>query len=159
MRDKLLLYKPLIIIFLISCLGAAALHIQNASFWMNDLMGLFLCFLAALKFFNLSRFADFFARYDLLAARIRVYALAYPFIELGLGFLYLSNITPVFTNAVLIAVMIVGTAGALNVVRSGRTVQCGCAGASFNLPVGRVTLFENLAMAAMAAFNLMNILH
>ena len=154
MPNKLLLYKPLIIILAISCLGAASISLNNTTPWMANAMGLFLCFLATLKLFNLKGFANFFARYDLAAARLKAYAYIYPFIELSLGLLYLSGGAIIFTNAATIAIMIVGSLGVIKVIRSGAVLECGCAGASFNLPVGRVTLFEYLAMVGMAAINL-----
>ncbi len=153
--ENIILYQPLIVIGLISMLGASALALTGKVPFMNGFMGLFLCFLAALKFFNLSGFTSSFAGYDLLAVRFRLYGLSYPFIELGLALLYLSGTLPLLTNILMIVVMLIGSTGVIKTIRSGTVVQCGCVGAGFNLPVGRVTLFENMMMAAMAAINLM----
>jgi len=152
--DKLRQYKPLIVILAVALVAAAGLTVGGHMAFMPASMGLFLCLLATLKFFNLQGFADTFAGYDLLAARVRAYAFAYPFIEMALGFLYLSGIAPVITNSVMIVLMLGGSLGVVQVIRRGNKVQCACVGTSFALPVGRVTLAENLIMAAMAAMML-----
>jgi len=154
LKEKLALYKPLIVIFGVSGLMALALHYGYGLHYMNALMGAFLCFLATLKFFNLSGFVMKFRRYDILAARVPVYGYAYPFIELALGTLYLADTTPIFTNILMLTVMVIGTIGLVQVVRSGKDLSCGCAGAGFNLPVGRVTIFENAVMGGMALLNI-----
>jgi hypothetical protein len=124
---------------------------------MNGLMGMFLLQLSALKLFNITGFADGFAKYDVIAARLRVYGLAYPFIELGLGGLYLSGLAPLATNLVTLAVMVVGSIGVVKMIRAGAKVSCVCVGTGFDLPVGRVTLAENAVMAAMALYNLLEL--
>lgn len=123
---------------------------------MNALMGVFLLLLAALKFFDLKGFADAFAGYDPLARRLKIYAFAYPFIELALALMFLAGALPVFSNLLLIIVFSVTTLGVIRVIQSGETVKCGCAGAGFNLPVGKVTVAENLAMIIMGIINLLS---
>ena len=152
---KLAVYQPLIVITLISVLGGFALSMNGEATLMNGAMAIFLFFLAALKLFNLKGFADAFSGYDLIAKHFRFYAYAYPFIELSLGCLYLASAIPLLTNILMVAVMAVGSIGVLKVIHAGETLQCGCVGAGFNLPVGRVTLFENTVMAIMAIMTLM----
>ena len=81
-------YAPLFVILFAAALGAAARHHTELNWswhiWMHDFMGLFLLVFAMVKLFDLSSFATGFAKYDLLAARSRTYALVYPFLELGL---------------------------------------------------------------------------
>lgn len=156
-RSKITLYKPLIVILGISLVAAAALSLNGIPA-MNGLMGTFLLFLSSLKLFNITAFAETFAKYDFIAKRSRGYALAYPFIELGLGCLYLSGGLPVLTNTIALFVMCVGNIGVAQVIRSKSKVTCACVGSGFNLPVGLVTLAENMVMAIMSAVNL-SILH
>ncbi len=156
-REKVKLYRPLIVVTLISVFGGLALS-MNGVMSMNGMMGLFLCFLAALKLFDLKGFAKTFRMYDVLAQKSNHYAMAYPFIELGLGLLILSNIAPVFANLAIAAVMGAGIPGILNAIRSGQSIQCACVGTTFALPVGRVTLAENATMALMAIVNILMIL-
>lgn len=153
-KEKVTLYKPLIVIALISFFAAVEMSFYGVMPFMNALMGLFLIFLAALKFFDTKGFAEVFTKYDPLAARVKGYAYLYPFIELGLGVMYFSGSYPIATNVLLLAVFAINTIGVIKVIRSGADVRCGCAGAGFNLPVGRVTLVENVAMLLMGLGNI-----
>lgn len=152
-QDKLKLYRPIWVILGLSVLGAAALHVAGRPFE-PALMGFFLLQLAALKLFDLDGFAMGFARYDLLAKKSAVYARTYPFVELGLGLFYLAGVWPLLTNALMMAVGLLGAAGVWQVIQKGQAFTCACVGTGFNLPVGRVTLAEDLGMAAMAALML-----
>ena len=89
--------------------------------------------------------------YDLLAAKSREWAFAYPFVELGLGIAYLINFQPIATNIATLLLMSVGAAGVLQALRQKRRIRCACLGTGLNLPMTKVTLIEDLAMAAMAA--------
>lgn len=155
-RDKIILYRPLIVIVAVSACAAAAISLQGIPF-MHGLMGMFLLLLAMLKLFDLPAFAVSFARYDVVAARSRAYALLYPFIELGLGALYLSGLFPAFTYIATMAVMAVGSIGVVRVIQQQAEIKCACVGTGFNLPVGYVTIAENTAMFAMAALALIGI--
>jgi Methylamine utilisation protein MauE len=115
--------------------------------------GFFLVF-SFFKLLNLSAFADSYAMYDIVAQRSRAYALAYPFIELGLGFAYLANVQPIAVNLVTLIVMGVSTIGVIRSLVSKRKIRCACLGAVFNLPMSTVTLIEDLLMAGMAAWML-----
>lgn len=112
--------------------------------------GFFLAF-SFFKLLDLPAFADAYRTYDLVAARSRAYALAYPFVELALGVAYLVHFQPVLTNAVTLVVMLVGTAGVVNTLARRRKIRCACLGAVFNLPMSYVTLAEDGLMALMAA--------
>lgn len=153
-QGKVKTYFPLIVILAVSFFVAVVLSVQGSVPFMNALMGVFLMILSVLKLFDVRAFADSFARYDILAQHYRCYALAYPFIELAFACLYLSDVCPVLTNLAFAVVMAVGTVGVWRVVQSGAQFQCACVGTGFNLPVGRVTLAENVSMGAMAILNL-----
>jgi hypothetical protein len=153
-RDKVNLYRPLIVIVAVSVSIAASLAMGGAIPFMRGVMGVFLSLLATLKLFNWQGFADSFSKYDLFAQRFRGYAHAYPLIELTLAWSLLSGFHMVAANVAMMAVMLFGSLGVMRVIYSGANVQCACVGSSFNLPVGRVTLAENLVMAGMAAMNL-----
>lgn len=153
LKGKISLYRPLIVITLISVLGGLALSMEGMMA-MNGMMGLFLCFLASLKLFDIGGFVMTFKAYDLFAQRHDHYAHVYPFIELGLGLLFLSGVAPVAVNLVLALVMIAGIPGIVKAIRSTETIRCACVGTVFALPVGRVTLAENSTMTLMAIVNI-----
>ncbi len=155
--SKLRLYRPLIIILDLSVVAAIAVSFSSGNAFMNLLMGFFLLFLSALKIFNVEGFAASFKQYDFLAKRTAFYAYSYPFIELGLGLLYLSGAFPIITNTIMLFVMLLGCVGITGAIKRGEKLQCACVGNVFNLPVGKVTLAENLVMASMAALNLVHL--
>ena len=123
-------------------------------------MGMFFLTFGAFKAYNLEGFKEAFKMYDILAEKSNLYATAYPFIELGLGILYLSLLTinsttlEIFTHLAAITVMGIGGLGVLNALREGRDLKCACLGNVFNVPMTHVTLIEDLGMAAMAAWML-----
>lgn len=148
-------YVPLLI--LIGYLLGITLLIEatagrfDAMRWMANFMaGFFLAF-SFFKMLDVRGFADSYAMYDLLARRSRLYALAYPFLELSLGIAYLTRFSPTLTNAVTLALMLVGTAGIIESLMNKRRVKCACLGSVFNLPMSYVTLMEDVTMAVMAA--------
>ncbi len=151
-------YLPLLVVIGLAALGACALQYPleaaNSHTWMHSFMGLFLLNFAMLKLFDLPGFADGFQMYDLLAKQNRRYALAYPFIELGLGLAYLSQIWPPVTYIVTIVVMLFGASGVLKALRDGLNINCACMGTSLNVPLSTVAIIEDLGMAIMAIFML-----
>ena len=148
-------YRPLVLILAYLLAGTAGLEVGAGGFdpmraMAHFMAGFFLVF-SFFKLLDLPAFADAYSTYDLLAARSRVYALAYPFLELGLGLAYLTRLWPTVTNWVTLVVMLVGTAGVVRTLLARRQVRCACLGAVFNLPMSYVTLTEDLLMAGMAA--------
>jgi len=89
--------------------------------------------------------------YDLIAKRSETYALAYPFIELSLGFCYLFRCYLPFINIITLMVMLVSAAGVAAELYKGKEITCACLGLVFKFPMTYVTLAEDLLMAAMAA--------
>ena len=121
-------------------------------------MGLFFVNFAMFKLINLQGFADGFAMYDLIAKRSRAYALAFPFIELGLGLMYLAAFLPIMTNILTLIVMLVSGAGVIKAIITGdKHLQCACLGTSLNVPLSTVSVIENFGMASMAIFMLWRI--
>jgi len=148
-------YWPLILVLLYIIGGL--LFVQWATgHWswhraMELFMGLFFLGFAFFKLLDVSKFADAFSSYDLVAARSRGYALAYPFIELALGVAYLFSLFPTATHVATIVVMGVGLIGVVRAVARRQAIQCACLGTAFNLPMSSVTIVENSAMILMAA--------
>ena len=152
--NKLKTYWPLISLVAIAAAAGFALN-WNAQGglmdWMHYFMGMALCSFAMLKIFNISGFADGFQRYDLLAKRSRAYALAYPFIELGLGLGYLSFAVPFLVYTATILVMGIGAVGVIKSLKTGLKINCACMGTVLKVPLSTVTLTEDIGMGVMAA--------
>jgi hypothetical protein len=114
-------------------------------------MGCFLVTLATFKLIGYRMFPDMFAMYDLLAGWFKPYAYAYPFIELGLGTTYLLNVWSPWRDWATLAIMLVGALGVVLEMRRHRVIRCACLGNVIKLPLNKVSLIEDLSMAAMSA--------
>ena len=111
--------------------------------------------LAMLKLQDVDRFATMFLNYDLLARRLPPYGLLYPFLELGAGLLMLTRLLDWLAIPV---ALFIGGVGALSVFKAvyidKRELKCACVGGSSTVPLGFVSLTENLMMIAMAVWML-----
>ena len=114
--------------------------------------------LAMLKLQDVDRFATMFLNYDLLARRLPPYGLAYPFLELGAGVLMLTRLLDWLSIPV---ALFIGGVGAVSVFKAvyldKRELKCACVGGGSNVPLGFVSLTENLMMIAMALWMLAGI--
>jgi len=147
-------YKPLgLVLLYVAGMTAFVEWIAPPLHWhraMSHFMGFFFLAFAFFKLLDVGKFATAFASYDVLAKRSRTYALAYPWLELVLGILFLSRRFGTFTNITTIGVMGIGLLGVLSALQQRRTIQCACLGTAFNLPMSIVTVIENGTMIAMA---------
>ena len=111
--------------------------------------------LAMLKLQDVDRFATMFLNYDLLARRLPPYGLLYPFLELGAGLLMLTRLLDWLSIPV---ALFIGGVGALSIFKAvyidKRELKCACVGGNSPVPLGFVSLTENLMMIAMAVWML-----
>ena len=147
-------YKPLLLIFLFIAATTAIVSIDNGKIdvmlWMQYFMAGFFIVFSFFKFLNLTGFAESYAMYDILAKRVKVYGLIYPFIELILGAAYLTGFEPTITYIATICIMGFSSIGVIQSVLDKKKIRCACLGAVFNLPMSMVTIIENLIMVLMA---------
>jgi copper chaperone CopZ len=158
----LVTYAPLLLIFgfITGVTSLEFLRSPNSSgeTWMMDFMAGFFLVFGFFKLLNLRAFALNFKVYDLAAMAIPGYAIAYPFIEVGLGVAYLMRWSPSITNSITIVIMGVGAFGVLQALRHKKQIDCACLGTVFKLPMSTVTLFEDLLMLLMAVVMLASLL-
>lgn len=111
--------------------------------------------LALLKLQNVESFATMFLNYDLLAKRWVPYSYVYPFAEGLAGILMIAGVA--VWASVPIA-LVIGGIGAVSVVKAvyidRRELKCACVGGSSNVPLGFLSLTENLMMIGMALWML-----
>ncbi len=153
-------YTPVLAVFATTALMALALShavysspiTVRAAEWF---IGLSMMALAMLKLQNLSSFATMFLNYDLLARRFVPYGKVYPFAELGAGALMVAG---VFTWISAPVALFIGGIGAVSVFKAvyvdKRELKCACVGGDSNVPLGFISLTENLMMIAMAVWML-----
>jgi hypothetical protein len=146
-------YWPLVCLILVAAASAGAIIWSSQKGWMSWMsyfMGFFLCQFALLKLFNPIQFADGFQMYDLIAKKSRIYALAYPFIELVLGLSYLAFFLTTATAILTILILGAGALGVILALMKGLDVRCACMGTVLDVPLSTVTLTEDLGMVAMS---------
>lgn len=111
-----------------------------------------MCVLAILKLRDLESFSNMFLGYDLLAQRVVRYAYVYPFAEAFAGILMIAG-GPLKWIAIPVALFI-GGIGAISVFKAvyidKRDLKCACVGGDSNVPLGFISLTENLMMVTIA---------
>ncbi len=112
--------------------------------------GFFLVF-SFFKLLDLPGFVSAYRGYDLLARKLPWWGWIYPFVELFLGIAYILALTPTIVNAFTLVLMLIGSIGVLKSLINRQAIRCACLGTALKLPMTKVTLVEDLAMAAMAA--------
>ncbi|MFT6084672.1 MAG: hypothetical protein ACJARD_001501 [Alphaproteobacteria bacterium] len=152
-------YKPLFVIIATVAFSAAALAFVASGGrmhrFMESFMGLFFINFAMFKLIDLKGFVKGFTLYDFIAKRSRIYAFFYPFIEFGLGLLYLIAFAPMITNSITLLLMLISGFGVIKaIITSDEQLQCACLGTRLNVPLSTVSVIENFGMAVMAFFML-----
>ena len=149
-------YRPVIALLALTALMAlAASHAVTGSLLTERAAEWFIAFsmvvLALLKLQNVDAFATMFLNYDLLAKRWIPYSYIYPFAEAAAGVLMVAGALVWLSVP---SALFIGTIGAASVVKAvyieKRELKCACVGGSSNVPLGLVSLVENLMMIAMA---------
>jgi glutaredoxin len=153
-------YAPVLAVFAVSPLMALAIAVAAGDppasvLTVERFIAVAMCLLAMLKLQDLESFATMFLNYDLLARRYVPYAYVYPFAELGAGVLMLAGVLAWLSIPI---ALVIGTIGAVSVFKAvfmeRREIRCACVGGSSRVPLGFVSLTENLAMAGMALWML-----
>ena len=117
-----------------------------------------MCLLALQKLKDIESFSTMFLNYDLLAQRWVRYGYVYPFAEGLAGVLMVAGALMWLSIPV---ALFIGTIGAVSVFKAvyidKRELKCACVGGDSNVPLGFVSLTENLMMIAMALWMLFKI--
>jgi glutaredoxin len=156
--SKATTYTPVVALFAVTALMALATShaaygtpfTLRAGEWF---IGFSMAVLALLKLQNIESFATMFLNYDLLAKRWVRYSYIYPFAEGLAGVLMIAGVLTWLSAPV---ALFIGTVGAVSVFKAvyldKRELKCACVGGSSNVPLGFLSLTENLMMIAMAVW-------
>lgn len=157
-QNKASSYYPLflIILYIFGVSIVNNIHLESINWlgWMNQFMAGFFLVFSAFKLLNIQGFAEGYATYDLLARRWYKYGFIYPFLELGLGILYLKEAFPVATQILTIVIMGFSSLGVINSLIKKQKLRCSCLGTIINVPLSSITLVEDLAMVLLAGIAL-----
>lgn len=153
-------YRPVLAVFAMTALMAMAASQAatgtpftiHAGMWF---IAFSMCVLAMLKLQDIETFSSMFLNYDLLASRWVPYAYIYPFAEGLAGVLMAAEVLPWLSIPIALTI---GTIGAISVFKAvysdKRELKCACVGGSSKVPLGFVSLTENLMMVGMAGWML-----
>ena len=154
-------YRPVVALFSVAALLALAVSwATKGSLLTNDALMWFISIamtlLAMLKLQDIESFSSMFLNYDLLAKRWVPYSYIYPFAELVAGVLMTARALDWISIPV---ALLIGSVGAVSVFKAvyidERELKCACVGGSSNVPLGFVSLTENLMMIGMAMWMLL----
>jgi cation transport ATPase len=147
-------YYPifLIVAYIIGVSSFNNFHWQviNWQGWMNQFMAGFFLVFSAFKLLDIRGFAEGYSTYDLLARRWYTYGYLYPFLELSLGILYLTQRIPTITQLATVLIMGFSSLGVINSLLKKQKIQCACLGTILKVPLSSVTLIEDLTMVILA---------
>lgn len=148
-------YRPVIALFGMAAAMALALGwLIEGSPWQVATLGRFIalamCLLAVQKLQDVDGFATMFLGYDLLARRWVPYAYLFPFLEALAGVLMLAQAGTWLAAPVAIFIGGIGSVSVFYAVYvQKREIKCACVGGGSRVPLGFVSLTEDLMMVAM----------
>jgi glutaredoxin len=149
-------YRPVIVVFAVAALMSLAVSWATSGAFLTIRSGEWfiafsMCILALLKLQDIESFSTMFLGYDLLARKFVPYSYVYPYAELLAGVLMAAGALDWISVPV---ALFVGTVGAVSVFKAvyidKREIKCACVGGNSKVPLGFVSLTENLMMIAMA---------
>ena len=151
-------YQPVIALFSMTFLMAiaasiavfdTALNVQTLHWFIAFSMAI----LALLKLQDIESFSTMFLNYDLLAKRWVPYSYIYPIAEGLAGVLMIGGLLPWLSAPLALTI---GSIGATSVFKAvyidKRELKCACVGGSSNVPLGFISLTENLIMIGMGVW-------
>ena len=149
-------YVPVMALFAMAALMAGAISWLTLGTMLSvrtaeTFIAVAMCLLAVPKLQDVDAFATMFLGYDLLARRWLPYAYIYPFAEGLAGVLMLARALDWVSIPL---ALFIGSVGAVSVFYAvyvqKRDIKCACVGGSSRVPLGFVSLTENVMMVAMA---------
>ena len=153
-------YRPVLAVFAVAAALAVTLSLGLLDGFSVRTIEWFVAFsmamLAMLKLQDVEQFSTMFVGYDLLGRKWVPYAYAYPYLEALAAVLMVGHLLPWLSIPI---ALFIGTVGAVSVFYAvyvqKREIKCACVGGGSNVPLGFVSLSENLAMIAMGIWMLL----
>lgn len=153
-------HKPVIALFSVALLTAivvtwVALGTAFTGRTVEWFISISMVLLGLQKLQDVERFATMVLNYDLLAHKWVRYGYVYPFVETGAGLLMMAGVLTWLSAP---AALFVASIGAISVFKAvyidKRELKCACVGGDSKVPLGFVSLTENLMMIGMAIWML-----
>jgi glutaredoxin len=162
---KAVTYRPVVVVFAMTALMALAASdaVLGTPFTVRAgewFIAFSMCVLALLKLQNVEKFATMFLNYDLLAKRWVPYSYIYPYAEGTAGVLMAAGVLSWLSVPI---ALVIGTIGAVSVIKAvyvdKRELKCACVGGDSNVPLGFLSLTENVMMVVMAVWMGLGVAH
>lgn len=152
-------YRPVVATFAVAALMSLAARwaADSVTFtgWAMWFVGFAMILLGLQKLQDVEKFSTTFLGYDLLARKWVGYAYVYPYAETAAGLLMITGVLLWVSIPIM---LFIGLIGAISVYQAvwveKRDLKCACVGGSNNVPLGGVSLVENLMMVGMAIWML-----
>lgn len=122
---------------------------------MRDFMGGYFLIFGFFKIIDLSGFVHAYKNYNIIAPYMPLYAYVFPFIQIALGILYVTNTFMLFANITNFLVMSLGFISISIKLIKKEIIPCACLGTLFRHPLSLVSLLENFLMVGMSFFMFM----
>ena len=156
-------YQPVIALFVVAfglAIGVTWL-VDNVLFQPQTItwfISIAMVLLGLQKLQDVDTFATMFLNYDLLAQKWVRYGYVYPFVETVAGLLMLMGILTWLAAPATLFIAGIGTVSVVKAVYiDKRELKCACLGDS-RVPLGFVSLVENLMMVGMALWMMVNVI-
>ena len=153
-------YKPIIAIFATTFLMALSTAYALGEFNFVRLIELFIaismCVLGIQKLRDLEAFSLQFLNYDLLAQKWVKYSYVYPFVEMLAGVAMISGFLTILSAPAAIFIAVINGYSVFKALYiDKRELKCTCVGGNSNVPLGFVSLTENIMMIGMVIWMLL----
>ena len=147
-------YRPVLALFAIAALLSVAISsLLPEGFGLRTVerfVSIAMVLLALQKLQDVERFSTMFLNYDLLARRWVPYGYVYPYAEALAGLLMTAGVL-IWLSAPI--AVVIGGIGAVSVFKAvyieKRELKCACMGGDSKVPLGAISLTENVLMLAM----------
>jgi glutaredoxin len=148
-------YRPVVTLFTVAVLMAGAVAVATGTEVVSlqtfqRFVAMAMILLALQKLQDVESFSTMFLNYDLLARRWVRYGYLYPYGEATSGVLMLAGTLTWIAAPI---ALFIGTVGAISVFKAvyvdKRELKCACVGGSSNVPLGFISLTENVMMMFM----------
>lgn len=151
-QEQAVSYWPVAVIFSLAALVAWAVQWRfNTAViswgWLQMFVATSMIMLALQKLRDVESFANQFITYDLVGMRYPPYANVYPYLEALAGIGMIAHFAPLLVGPIAI---VIGAVGGVSVFKAvyidKRELKCACVGGNSKVPLGFVSLTENIFM-------------
>lgn len=152
-------YTPLFVVLGVILVAIASLGYRDSLLGIFSWHMVMMYFMAAMflvfgtfKLLDLRGFKEGYATYDLITKVFPLWGSIYPFVELGIGLLYLVGINIFGLNLFVLILMTINGLGVLIKIARKEKFQCACLGTFLKVPLTKISFMEDFGMALMALY-------